>query len=162
MCTQHDPPFDVVIVGGSQASLAVAYYLRRHGLPFVPLDAEPEIGQVWKSRWDSLTLFTPAQYSGLPGMDFPAARDAYPSKDEVATYLRSYASAFDLPVQPNARVTSLARSECGYLVATKDEVFRARHVVVATGPFQAPFVPRMTQDLDTSVAQIHSAQCFHQ
>ena len=74
------------------------------------LDAEPEIGHVWKSRWDSLTLFTPAQYSGLPGMDFPAAHDVYPSKDEVAAYLQSYASAFDLPVRPNARVTSLART----------------------------------------------------
>ena len=122
------------------------------------LDAEPEIGHVWKSRWDSLTLFTPAQYSGLPGMDFPAAHDVYPSKDEVAAYLQSYASAFDLPVRPNARVTSLARSEHGYLVTTKDEVFPASQVVVATGPFQAPFVPQMARGLDASVAQIHSAQ----
>jgi putative flavoprotein involved in K+ transport len=154
----HDTPFDVVIVGGSQAGLAVAYYLKQRGLRFVLLDAGQEIGSVWKSRWDSLTLFTPAQYSGLPGMDFPAAHDAYPSKDEVAAFLRSYASAFDLPVRLNARVTSLTKSEHGYLVATKDEAFSARQVVVATGPFQAPFVPRQAQGLDTSVAQIHSAQ----
>ena len=147
-----------MVVGGGQAGLAVAYYLRGRGLRFILLDAEPEIGHVWKSRWDSLTLFTPAQYSGLPGMDFPAAHDVYPSKDEVAAYLRSYASAYDLPVRPNARVTSLARSGEGYLVATRDEVFRASQVVVATGPFQAPFVPQMARGLDASVAQIHSAQ----
>ncbi len=158
MSAQHDTPLDVVIVGGSQAGLAVAYYLRKRGLRFVLLDAEPEIGHVWTSRWDSLTLFTPAQYSGLPGMDFPAARDAYPSKDEVAAYLRSYASAFDLPVRPNARVASLTGSEHGYVVTTKDEVLRASQVVVATGPFQAPFVPQIARDLDASVVQIHSAQ----
>ena len=158
MSAEHDTPLDMIIVGGSQAGLAVAYYLREHGLRFVLLDAEPEIGHVWRSRWDSLTLFTPAQYSALPGMDFPGARDTYPSKDEVAAYLQSYASAFDIPVRPNARVTSLAKSGHGYLVATKDEVFQASQVVVATGPFQAPFVPQMARDLDTSVAQIHSAQ----
>ena len=110
MSVQHATPFDVVVVGGSQAGLAVAYYLKKRGLRFVVLDAAPEIGQVWKSRWDSLQLFTPAQYSGLPGMDFPAAHDVYPSKDEVAAYLQSYVSAFDLPVRLNARVTSLTRT----------------------------------------------------
>ena len=158
MSAPHDTPLDVVIVGGSQAGLAVGYYLKKRGLRFALLDAEPEVGRVWRSRWDSLTLFTPAQYSGLPGMDFPAARDVYPSKDDVAAYLQSYASAFDLPVRPNARVTSLTRNGDGYLVTTKDEVFRASQVVVATGPFQAPFVPQMAGGLDASVAQIHSAQ----
>jgi putative flavoprotein involved in K+ transport len=158
MSAQHGTPLDVVVIGGSQAGLAVAYYLKEQGLRFVLLDAEPEIGRVWKSRWDSLTLFTPAQYSGLPGMAFPAAHDVYPSKDEVAVYLQSYATAFDLPVQPNARVTSLAMDGSGYVVRTKDEVFRATQVVVATGPFQVPSVPEMAGDLDTSIAQIHSAQ----
>ncbi len=158
MGAQHDTPLDVVIVGGSQAGLAVAYYLKKRGLRFALLDAGPEIGHAWKSRWDSLTLFTPAQYSGLPGLDFPAAHDVYPSKDEVVAYLQSYASAFDLPVRPNARVTSVTRSDQGYLVATEDEVFRASQVVVATGPFQAPLVPQMARDLDASVAQIHSTQ----
>jgi putative flavoprotein involved in K+ transport len=158
MSAQRDTPFDVVIVGGSQAGLAVAYYLRERGLRFVVLDAGPEIGHVWTSRWDSLRLFTPAQYSGLPGMDFPAAHDVYPSKDEVAAYLHSYASAFDLPVRLNATVTSLAMDGSGYVVTTKDEVFRATQVVVATGPFQASSVPEMAGDLDASIVQLHSAQ----
>jgi putative flavoprotein involved in K+ transport len=155
---QHETPLDLVIIGGSQAGLAAAYHLRKRGLRFVMLDAGAAVGQVWKSRWDSLTLFTPAQYSGLPGLGFPAAQDAYPSKDEVAAYLQSYASTFDLPVRLNATVTSLSRDGGGYLVATKDEVFWARQVVVATGPFHAPFVPQTASGLDPSVAQIHSAQ----
>jgi len=81
--------FDVVVVGGSQAGLAVGYHLAQRGLRFVILDAGEEIGYVWRSRWDSLTLFTPAQYSGLPGLPFPAPKDMYPAKDDVSSYLGS-------------------------------------------------------------------------
>ena len=121
------------------------------------LEAGPEIGHVWRSRWDSLRLFTPAQYSGLPGMAFPSPRDTYPTKDDVAQYLQAYASAFDLPVRLSAKVTSLTERDGKYLVATADEGFTARHVVVATGPFQVPFVPPAAEDLDDTVTQIHSA-----
>lgn len=121
------------------------------------LDAGPEIGHEWRSRWNSLRLFTPAQYSNLPGMAFPSPRDTYPAKDDVAQYLQAYASAFDLPVRLNARVTSLTERDGKYLIATAGEVFTARHVVVATGPFQVPFVPPAAEDLDDTVTQIHSA-----
>src|SRR3989440_12761725 len=125
MTSKFDAPsYDVVVVGGSQAGLAVGYHLKQRGLRFVILDAAPEIGHVWRSRWDSLALFTPTQYSGLPGMDFPGGRDTYPSRDDVAEYLQSYASAFDLPVQLNARVTSLAKDDDGYVVATESDTVR--------------------------------------
>lgn len=152
------PAFDVVVIGGSQAGLAVGYYLRQLGLRFVILDAGAEIGQAWRSRWDSLTLFTPAQYSGLPGMTFPSPKDTYPSKDDVVSYLRAYVETFDLPVRLNARVLSLNQREQAFVVATADEELTASHVVVATGPFQVPFVPPIAGDLDESVFQIHSAR----
>ena len=79
--------FDVIIIGGSQAGLAVGYHLAQRGLRYVILDAGSETGHAWRSRWDSLTLFTPAQHSGLPGMAFPRQKDTYPSKDDVASYL---------------------------------------------------------------------------
>ena len=103
-----DEPLDAVIIGGSQAGLAMAWHLARQKLRFVVLDAAGELGQTWRSRWDTLRLFTPAQYDGLPGMAFPAAADTYPTKDPVADYLRDYAAAFDLPVRLNARVTGAA------------------------------------------------------
>ncbi len=152
-----DPVLDVVVVGGSQAGLAMGWHLAKLGLRFMVLDAGPEIGHVWQSRWDSLRLFTPTQYSGLPGMDFPGERDTYPSRDDVAKYLQSYASAFDLPVRPNAKVTSLAKDDDGYHVATESEVLLASQVVVATGPFQVPFIPAVASGLDATVVQIHSA-----
>jgi putative flavoprotein involved in K+ transport len=149
--------FDVVVIGGSQAGLAVGYHLAQRGVSLVILDAGSETGLVWRSRWDSLTLFTPAQYSGLPGMAFPSPKDTYPSKDDVATYLQSYVSAFDLPARHNAKVTSLTQRDGAYVVATADAEFTASQVVVATGPFQVPFVPPIADEVDEAVFQIHSA-----
>jgi putative flavoprotein involved in K+ transport len=83
-----DQPLDVVVVGGSQAGLAMAWHLAQQGRRFVVLEAGPEVGHVWRSRWDSLKLFTPAQYDALPGMAFPAPADTYPTKDPVADYLQ--------------------------------------------------------------------------
>ena len=150
------PSLDVVVIGASQAGLAIGHHLAQRGVRFVILDAGSDIGQVWRSRWDSLTLFTPAQYSGLPGMAFPSPKDTYPTKDDVASYLQSYVSAFDLPVKLDAKVTSVTEHEGKYVVSTADEGITADQVVVATGPFQVPFVPSVAGDLDDAVFQIHS------
>ena len=88
-----DQRLDVVVVGGSQAGLAMAWHLAQQGRRFVVLEAGPEVGHVWRSRWDSLKLFTPAQYDALPSMAFPAPADTYPTKDPVADYLQTYATA---------------------------------------------------------------------
>ncbi len=149
--------FDVVVIGASQSGLAIGYHLAQRGVRFVILDAGSDIGQVWRSRWDSLTLFTPAQYSGLPGMAFPSPKDTYPTKDDVVSYLESYAAALDLPVKLNAKVTSLTKRDAGYVVTTADEEITTGQVVVATGPFQVPFTPPIARDLDDTVLQIHSA-----
>jgi putative flavoprotein involved in K+ transport len=96
----------------------------------------------WRSRWDSLKLFTPTQYNGLPGMAFPGPPDTYPGKDAVAGYLSSYAAAFSLPVRLNTRVTQLSKEAEGFKIRTQDDVLRARQVVVATGPFRHRSFPR--------------------
>jgi putative flavoprotein involved in K+ transport len=152
-----DEPLDVIVVGGSQAGLAMAWHLARQQLRFVVLEAGPGFGHTWRSRWDSLRLFTPTQYDALPGMSFPGPPDTYPRKDAVADYLAAYAAAFDLPVRLNARVTRLSRVEDGFEARTEGGVFRARQVVVATGPFQVPFTPPAARGLDGQVTQLHSA-----
>jgi putative flavoprotein involved in K+ transport len=149
---------DVAVIGGGQAGLAIAWHLARQQLRFVVLEAGPEIGHTWRSRWDSLALFTPTQHNGLPGMAFPGPPDTYPGKDAVAGYLQAYAAAFGLPIKLNARVDQLRRTAEGFEIRTEDETYCARQVVVATGPFQAPFVPPAAHGLDISVTQLHSAE----
>jgi putative flavoprotein involved in K+ transport len=150
-------PLDVVVIGGGQAGLAMAWHLAQRGMRFVVLEAGPQLGHVWRDRWDSLTLFTPAQYSSLPGQPFPAPADTYPTRDAVADYMNTYAKAFDLPVTLNARVTDLRRVQDFFEVRAGDDVYRTRQVVAATGPFQAQFTPPPARTLDPSVTQVHSA-----
>src|SRR5918912_1475798 len=100
----RDPQLDVIVIGGGQAGLAIAWHLAQSGLRFVILEASDQLGNSWRRRWDSLRLFTPAQYDALPGMAFPGQPDTYPGKDAVARFLRAYLIAFDLPVRLGVRV----------------------------------------------------------
>jgi putative flavoprotein involved in K+ transport len=152
-----DRLLDTVVIGGGQAGLAIAWHLKRQGLRFVVLEAGSELGHTWRDRWDSLKLFTPAQYDGLPGMPFPAPTDTYPTKDPVADYLQTYVTAFDLPVRLKTEVTSLSQADQRFDVRTADDTFHTRQVVVATGPFQVPFVPPSAHGLEPSVTQVHSS-----
>jgi len=154
-------PLDVLVIGGGQAGLAMGYHLAQSGQSFQIADAGAEIGQTWQSRWDSLQLFTSGRYDNLPGLPFPAAPDAYPGRDDVVNYLQAYAAKYKLPVRLNTNVTSLTRSGGGYVAKAGGEVLEARQVVVATGPFQVPFIPPIAEALDSSVRQIHSAHYRH-
>ena len=148
--------FDTVVVGGGQAGLATGYYLARLGRPFVILDAGQRIGDTWRNRWDSLRLFTPGRYSGLPGMGFPAAAWHYPTKDEVAGYLETYAARFQLPVRTGVRVDGLTRRGDRYLVTAGERRFEAANVVVASGAYHHPRVPGFAPELDPGILQLHS------
>ena len=105
-----------VIIGGGQAGLSAGYHLSRRGFPFVILDANQRIGDSWRARWDSLRLFTPARYDSLPGMPFPAPPQSFPTKNQMADYLESYAKRFDLPVRSGVRVDGLSRNGRPYVV----------------------------------------------
>jgi putative flavoprotein involved in K+ transport len=154
MLHQHD----VVVVGGGQAGLAVGYFLKRQGRRFVILDAAREPAAAWRERWDSLRLFTPARYDGLPAAPFPGDPDHYPTRDEVVEYLTSYARTFELPVELDSRVRRIRPQEDGgYLVELHDRSYEAEHVVVATGPFGVPRIPAVAAQLDAGVVQLHSS-----
>jgi putative flavoprotein involved in K+ transport len=148
---------EVVVIGGGQAGLAVGYFLGKQGRDFTILEAASEPAAAWRARWDSLKLFTSARYSGLPGLHFPGDPDRYPLRDEVAHYLSDYAQRFELPVELSSPVRSVSRADGRYLVTLDDRAYTADQVVVATGPFQVPFVPAVARGLDPEVQQLHSS-----
>jgi putative flavoprotein involved in K+ transport len=147
---------DVAVVGGSQAGLAMGYYLRELGRRFVILERADSIAPAWRERWDSLTLFTPRGYSSLPGLPFSGDPDDYPTRDEVIGYLERYAEAFELPIELNSEVRRLSHESGRFVLDVDGRMVTADQVVVATGPFQTPYVPKLAEQLDSSVWQAHS------
>jgi putative flavoprotein involved in K+ transport len=153
-----DRQFGTVVIGGSQAGLAVGYHLMQRGLPFVILDENGRIGDAWRRRWDSLRLFTPGHYDGLPGMPFPGSLSAYPTKDETADYLEAYAREFKLPVRTGVKVDRLSRAGDRFMVICGEHTLFAENVVVATGAYNNPRVPPFARELDESIVQLHSKE----
>jgi len=149
---------DVLIIGGGQAGLAAAYFLSMRGVPHLIVDRGEEIGEAWKRRYDSLQLFTPRIYSRLPGMRLPGNPRGFPSKDEIAEALQRYAADHRLNVRLGTEVLSLKKINGEFQAETDRGTFTARHAIVATGPFQSPWIPPLSKDLDPSVTQIHSSR----
>jgi putative flavoprotein involved in K+ transport len=150
--------WDTVVIGGGQAGLATGYHLKRRGVALVILDEQAEIGDAWRTRWDSLRLFTPAKLDGLPGMPFPAPRWDFPTKDEMADYLAGYVERFELPVRQGVTVERLAREGEGFRVTTNRGPIVADRVIVATGASRVPKVPPFAADLDPAIVQMHSSE----
>lgn len=149
---------DVIVIGAGQAGLSMGYYLKQSSLSFLLLDSRSRAGESWRERYDSLELFTPRRYSQLPGLNFPGDPNALPNKDDTADYLQEYAASFALPIRFNRTVTRLEKSDSVFIVSTNEETFRAKQVVVATGPFQTPFIPAIAQNVSSQVVQLHTAE----
>jgi len=147
-----------LIVGGGQAGLATGYYLAKFGQSFLILDANQRTGDSWRKRWDSLQLFTPAYLSSLPGLDFPGPRSRCPTKDEMADYLDAYAAEFDLPIRRGLSVDSVSKTNDHFLISAGDHHFKAENVVLATGGYEAPYVPNFAAQLDPGITQLHSSK----
>jgi putative flavoprotein involved in K+ transport len=150
--------YDTIVIGGGQAGLSTGYYLRQQRRNFVILDASERIGDSWRKRWESLRLFTPARYDGLPGMPFPAPAHVFPTKDEMGDYLEAYATEFKLPVRTGVRVDCLSKQGGRFIVTAGDQRFAAGNVVVAMSSWQRPRIPPFAQELDPSIVQLHSSE----
>jgi len=148
---------DTLVIGGGQAGLAMGYYLKEQHRKFLILDENTRTGDGWRQRWDSLRVFTPAKYDGLPGAPFPADPLSFPAKDDLADYLERYAQQFDLPLRLGTRVERLWREGDRYIAAANGQRWEAHHVVVATGAERSPKVPEFASLLDPSIVQLHSS-----
>ena len=147
---------NTVVIGGGQAGLSVGYHLSQLGIPFVILDASRRVGDSWRYRWDSLRLFTPARHAGLDGMPFPAEPFSFPTKDEMADYLETYARHFELPVRSGVRVDRLSRLGDRFVVVAGHHRIEASNVVVAMGNYQRPRRPSFAGELRSTIVQLHS------
>ena len=150
---------DIMIIGGGQAGLALGYYLQQKNVSFAILDAGARTGDSWRNRYDSLKLFTPRRYSSLPGLSFPGQPDGVPTKEEAANYLELYAQVFHLPIIHNIRITSLEKTRNGfYMRCDQGREYTASKVVIATGPFQRPYIPPFSRQLNRDITQLHSSE----
>lgn len=149
--------YEIIVIGGGQAGLATGYYLQERGANFIILDGGEQIGDAWRNRWDSLRLFTPARYSGLPEMPFPAPPHSFPTKNEMADYLEAYAERFDLPVQLGQRVERLTKNGERFVVTTNERRYEADNVVVAMATHQIPLIPDFARKLHPDIVQMHSS-----
>lgn len=153
------PDHDVIVVGGGQAGLAVAYYLRRANADFVILDAEEAPGGAWQHTWDSLRLFSPAGYSSLPGWQMTASKShGFPTRNEVIDYLTHYEMRYEIPIRRPCKVTAVERS--GKYLAVRlatGETLTTRAVISATGTWSKPFIPDYPGSQDFKGEILHSA-----
>ena len=148
---------EVAVVGAGQAGLAIGRYLKQQGRRFVLLERAGEIAPAWRERWESLTLFTPRRYSALPGLLFAGDPDGYPPRDQVVAYLERYAETFALPVELDSEAKELERGDDGrFRLEVDGRALAADQVVVATGPFQTPFVPTLAERVSADVFQTHA------
>ena len=149
--------FSAIVVGAGQAGLAAGYHLARWGVDFVILDAAERVGESWRQRWDSLRLFTPARYDGLPGLAFPGSPTLFPTKDEMAAYLEEYARHFALPVRLGSEVTRISRRAEGYEVECDGQTLIGEQIVLANGGWRSPVIPTFAAELGPEVRQLHAA-----
>lgn len=147
---------DVIVIGGGQAGLSMGYHLARLGVRFVILNADARIGDSWRKRWDSLRLFTPAKFDSLDGMPFPAPRNYFPTKDEMANYLEAYAQRFQLPVRNGVRVERLFKRGSRYVVTAGHREFDAGQVVIAMAKYQHANIPTFADQLSSDIVQLHA------
>ncbi len=150
--------WDIIVIGGGQSGLATGYYLKNKKENFVILNANERPGDSWRKRWDSLRLFTPSQYDGLPGMPFEAIKGYFPTKNEMADYLDHYAGKFGLPVINGVSVSHLEKAEDYFVIKSSIGELTANQVVIATGTHPVPKIPSFARELNKDIHQIHSSQ----
>lgn len=148
-----------IVIGAGQTGLATGRALAERGEEFLILEAGPRVGDVWRQRWRSLRLFTPAQYDGLPGLPFPARRGSFPRGPEFGDYLERYAEG--LPIRLGCRVEEVTSVDGYWHLAVGNELLVADNVVVATGANACAAVPAFAAELADVIHQMHSSE-YHE
>ncbi|MEB3438059.1 ArsO family NAD(P)H-dependent flavin-containing monooxygenase [Pseudomonas sp. A2] len=153
----QSPKLDVVVIGGGQSALTIAYFLKRTGLSYLLLDAEPAPGGAWRHGWDSLRLFSPSAWSSIAGWPMPVVAEGTPSRDDVIDYLTQYERRYDFPIKRATRVTHVELINGGLRLFSDDSSWDAKTVISATGSWSRPVIPAYPGQELFMGQQIHSA-----
>ncbi|MFE4689382.1 flavin-containing monooxygenase [Streptomyces sp. NPDC056749] len=150
---------DLIVIGAGQSGLATAALAPQYGFTRnLLLEAAKEPGGSWPRHYDSLTLFSPARYSSLPGMRFPGDPDRYPRRDEVVNYLRDYARRVPADIRTSTSVASTRHQDGMWSVLAEDgREFTAGAVIAATGDYGTPFTPDVPGREDFGGRVLHAA-----
>ncbi|PRA33671.1 ArsO family NAD(P)H-dependent flavin-containing monooxygenase [Pseudomonas poae] len=157
MPVSQNSKLDVVVIGGGQSALTVAYFLKRTGISYVLLDAESAPGGAWRHGWDSLRLFSPSAWSSIAGWPMPAVTEETPHRDDVIDYLTQYERRYGFPIIRSTRVTHVESIEGGLRVFSGDGHWDAKAVISATGTWSHPVIPAYPDQELFEGRQIHSA-----
>ncbi len=149
--------YDALVLGGGQAGLSVAYFLRRSKLDYLVLDDQEKAGGSWLKVWDGLKLFSPTEYSSLSGWGMPKGENEYPTKDEFISYLEQYESRYDIPIHRNVKVIDVIKDNGLFKVETNQSTYYSKTLVSATGTAQEPFVPTYLNQKVFKGKQLHSS-----
>ena len=146
----------VLIIGAGQCGLSAARYLQQKGADFLILEKNKQIGDNWRKRYDSLSLFTPASLSALPELPMALAPKSRPNKNQMADYFSRYVDHFELPVHVNEEVLNIRKEEGLFHVDTTRQHYTAENIIHAAGFCDKPNLPDWTADLD--IPYIHSSE----
>ena len=152
----HHP---VAVVGGGQAGLAISWYLARSGIGHVVLE-KARAGHAWRAeRWDSFCLVTPNWQCQLPGFPYQGPDpNGFMLRQEIIDYIDAFIASFDPPLREGVAVERLRSDpQHGFTLETTEGRYVADQVVIASGGYQIPVVPRCAERLSGEIAQIHSA-----
>lgn len=150
--------YETIIIGGGQAGLSVAYFLRRNKINYLILDDQKKAGGSWLHTWDSLKLFSPIQFSSLSGWGMPKGNSEYPSKNEFLEYLKKYEVRYDFPIKKQTTVDNVIKEKNLFKIETNQGLFYSKTLVSATGTAKNPFIPRYPNLQTFEGHQIHSSQ----
>ena len=153
---------DTIVIGAGQAGLAMSQYLSEAGREHIVLE-RATVADRWRSqRWDSLMFQFPNWSLELPGKKYDGpAPDAFSHKDAVRTFIEEYARQIRAPVSCGVDVRVLSEEGGEYLLATNARDYRARHVVIATGPYQRARIPSIASGLPEHITQVHACDYRH-
>ncbi|VEP18193.1 Flavin-dependent oxidoreductase, MSMEG_0569 family [Hyella patelloides LEGE 07179] len=152
--------YSVIVIGGGQAGLSISYCLKNQGIDHIVLEKN-QIGYSWQAkRWDTFCLVTPNWQCTLPGYHYPGNDpNGFMEKDEIVNYIQEYAKSFNPPIKEGVEVFKVRKNQPGGLfeLSTSLGNYTADQVVIATGSYHQPKIPRMAEKLPEDILQLHSS-----